>query len=48
MLNSVDDKEEKIGPFPSWKALYAAVVLYTLLVIGLLYLMTVFFDYSLS
>ena len=41
-------EEERIGFFPSWNWLYVSVVVYTTLIIGLLYLFTVFLDYSAS
>ena len=37
--------DEKIGIFPSWKWLYVTVAVYTVLLIGLLYLLTALFDY---
>jgi hypothetical protein len=39
-----DDEEEPIGPFPTWKVLYATVLLWAALLIGLLYLFTRVFD----
>lgn len=42
----MEDKENRIGPFPSWKSLYFAVVAYTAALILLLYLLTLFFDHS--
>ena len=42
----LDDEEKRIGFFPSWNWLYLSVVVYTTLLIGLLYLFTVFLDYS--
>lgn len=44
--DTLEDKEERIGFFPSWNWLYVSVVVYTTLLIGLLYLFTVFLDYS--
>ena len=41
-----EDEEEQISFFPSWTWLYVSVVIYTSLLIGLLYLFTVFLDYS--
>jgi len=42
----LDDEEERIRLFPSWNWLYLSVVVYTTLLIGLLYFFTVFLDYS--
>ena len=36
-----DDAGEPIGPFPTWKALYATVITFHVLVIILLYVFTV-------
>ena len=44
--DTLEDKEERIGFFPSWNWLYVSVVVYTTLLIGLLYLFTVLLDYS--
>ena len=41
-----EDDDGRIGIFPSWNALYATVVVYTLAVIVLLYAFTVLLDYS--
>lgn len=38
------DDSGPVGPFPSWGALYATVVVYAVGVIVLLYLFTVFLD----
>ena len=49
MEEQVEQPEEddgRIGIFPSWKALYATVVVYTLAMIVLLYAFTVLLDYS--
>jgi hypothetical protein len=43
---TLEDEEERISFFPSWNWLYVSVVVYTTLLIGLLYLFTVFLDYS--
>jgi hypothetical protein len=43
---ALEDEEERISFFPSWNWLYLSVVVYTTLLIGLLYLFTVFLDYS--
>ena len=43
---TLEGEEERIGPFPSWNWLYVSVVVYTTLLIGLLYLFTVFLDFS--
>ncbi len=36
-----DDGEERIGLFPSWKSLYATVVVYGVVVILILYILTI-------
>jgi len=36
-----DDREERIGPFPSWEWLYATVIVYGAAVILLLYILTI-------
>ena len=36
-----DDREERIGPFPSWRWLYATVIVYGVVVILLLYILTI-------
>lgn len=41
-----EDDSGRIGIFPSWNALYATVVVYTLAVIVLLYVFTILLDYS--
>ena len=43
---TLKDEEEQISFFPSWNWLYVSIVIYTTLLIGLLYLFTVFLDYS--
>lgn len=43
---SLEDEEERIGFFPSWKWLYVSVVVYTTLLIVLLYFFTVVLDFS--
>ncbi len=42
----LEDEEERISFFPSWNWLYGSIVIYTSLLIGLLYLFTVFLDHS--
>lgn len=49
MEEQVEQPEEddgRIGIFPSWNALYASVVVYTLATIVLLYVFTVLLDHS--
>jgi len=41
-----DEDAGPIGIFPSWKAVYWSVVIYTLGLIGLLWIFTVLFDHS--
>jgi hypothetical protein len=41
-----DDGGEPIGPFPTWKALYTAVLIWAAILIGLLYAFTVTLDHS--
>ena len=36
-----DEEEERIGLFPSWKSLYATVVVYGIAVILILYILTI-------
>jgi hypothetical protein len=43
-----DDQGEPIGIFPTWKALYATVLIYTAITIVVLYTFTVIFDRSVS
>ena len=43
---SVDDREERIGIFPGWGWLYAAVILYGISVILVLYLLTLALDFG--
>ena len=45
-LEDEEDEEERISFFPSWNWLYVSIVIYTALLIGLLYLFTVFLDFS--
>lgn len=46
-LQTHDDEEPgPIGIFPSWRALYWAVVIYTAALVALLALFTVVFDHS--
>ncbi len=45
-LEDEEDEEERISFFPSWNWLYVSIVIYTAFLIGLLYLFTVFLDYS--
>ena len=44
-MNSNDNRDEKIGIFPSWKWLYATVIVYTVLLIVMLFLLTFSFDF---
>ena len=39
-------RNERIGPFPSWRALYASVIAYTLALIVVLYVLTRLLDFS--
>lgn len=39
-------KDERIGIFRSWRALYASVVAYTLALIVILYIITRLLDFS--
>ena len=43
---SEPEHEGPIGPFPSWNAVYAVVVVATLLMVVLLYWFTVALDFS--
>ncbi|TDI15396.1 MAG: hypothetical protein E2P05_07035 [Acidobacteria bacterium] len=43
-----EDHDERIGIFPSWNVLYLAVVVYTIVLILLLYFLTIALDYSVS
>jgi hypothetical protein len=45
-MPDIDDSEERIGPFPSWTALYITVVLYSIGLIALLSYLTVRLDFS--
>jgi hypothetical protein len=42
----MEDENGRIGVFPSWRWLYLAVIAYTLGLILLLYLFTLFFDHG--
>ncbi len=39
-------KDDRIGIFRSWRALYVSVIAYTLALIGVLYLLTRLLDFS--
>lgn len=39
-------EDERVGIFPSWKALYVTVLVWTALVVGALYAFSVAFDYG--
>lgn len=39
-------RDERIGPFRSWRALYASVIAYTLALIIALYVITRLLDFS--
>ena len=45
-IDQSEDDGGRIGIFPSWRALYVSVVVYSLAVIVLLYVFTVVFDHS--
>ena len=45
-LEDEEDEEERISFFPSWNWLYVSIVIYTAFLIGLLYLVKVFLDFS--
>ena len=45
-LKQMDENETRVGPFSSWKSLYLAVIAYTTSLTLLLYVMTIFLDYS--
>lgn len=40
----MEEKEERIGIFPTWNWLYVTVIVYTTVLILLLYLLTAVFD----
>jgi len=42
----MDDRTDRIGIFPSWNSLYALVIIYTVLLILLLYALTRSLDYG--
>ena len=42
----MNEKETRIGPFSGWRSLYLTVITYTIILTMLLYLMTIFLDYS--
>ncbi|MDA2930211.1 hypothetical protein MYX84_09735 [Acidobacteria bacterium AH-259-O06] len=44
----MEEKEERIGIFPSWNWLYVTVIVYTTVLIVLLYLLTAIFDHSIQ
>ncbi len=43
-----EDHDERIGIFPSWKVVYVVVIVYTIILILLLYFLTIALDYSVS
>ncbi len=43
-----EDHNERIGIFPSWNVLYLAVIVYTIILILLLYFLTIALDHSAS
>ncbi len=43
-----EDHDERIGIFPSWNVLYLVVIVYTIILILLLYFLTITLDYSVS
>lgn len=43
-----EDQDERIGIFPSWNVLYLVVIVYTTILILLLYCLTIALDYSVS
>ena len=45
-VQETEEDDGRIGIFPSWNAVYASVVVYTLATIVLLYVLTVVLDHS--
>ena len=43
-----EDHDERIGIFPSWNVLYLVVIVYTIVLILLLYFLTIALDHSVS
>ncbi len=43
-----EDQDGRIGIFPTWNVLYLAVIIYTIILILLLYFLTIALDYSVS
>jgi len=41
-----EEKEGRVGPFPSWRALYVTVILYTVATVAALYVLTRLLDHS--
>lgn len=41
-----EEGDERLGPFPSWRALYIAVLLYTAATVAALYVLTRLLNYS--
>ena len=41
-----EDRDERIDIFPSWNVLYLAVIVYTIILILLLYFLTIALDHS--
>ncbi len=44
----MDEKDERVGIFPSWNWLYLTVIVYATVIILLLYLLTIALDYSIQ
>ncbi len=42
------DQDGRIGIFPSWNVLYLVVIVYTIILILLLYFLTIALDFSVS
>ena len=48
LRSALHDDEGAVGIFPSWRAVYLAVLIYSLITVAILYLFTIALDFSAS